>query len=130
MGDTHEFWPRAGMPSRPLWHLWTLCPLQSGLTFNSTLQVDFQDVDARTLAERKREEEKQKRLDRIYRERAERAVQEMGGEPPGPGVPALSRLHPWANRARPTPHLPQSLAGRGPVAVLTSPAPLAGPAGQ
>ncbi|XP_036182494.1 UV-stimulated scaffold protein A isoform X1 [Myotis myotis] len=40
-------------------------------------QVDFQDADARTLAERKREEEKQRRLDRIYRERAEQAVREM-----------------------------------------------------
>lgn len=40
-------------------------------------QVDFQDVSARTLAERKREEEKQKRLDRIYKERSERAVREM-----------------------------------------------------
>ncbi|KAM8804271.1 UV-stimulated scaffold protein A isoform 2-T2 [Rhynchonycteris naso] len=40
-------------------------------------QVDFQDVNARTLAERKREEEKQRRLDRIYRERSEQAVQEM-----------------------------------------------------
>ncbi|CAK6433365.1 unnamed protein product [Pipistrellus nathusii] len=40
-------------------------------------QVDFQDVNARTLAERKREEEKQRRLDRIYRERSEQAVREM-----------------------------------------------------
>uniref|UniRef100_A0A667FWM6 UV-stimulated scaffold protein A n=1 Tax=Lynx canadensis TaxID=61383 RepID=A0A667FWM6_LYNCA len=40
-------------------------------------QVDFEDVSARTLAERKREEEKQKRLDRIYRERCERAVRDM-----------------------------------------------------
>ncbi|XP_036709634.1 UV-stimulated scaffold protein A isoform X3 [Balaenoptera musculus] len=45
------------------------------LTHNK--QVDFQDVDARTLAERKRAEEKQKRLDRIYKERSEQAVQEM-----------------------------------------------------
>ncbi|XP_059533818.1 UV-stimulated scaffold protein A isoform X4 [Myotis daubentonii] len=42
-------------------------------------QVDFQDVHARTLAERKREEEKQRRLDRIYRERSEQAVREMEG---------------------------------------------------
>ncbi|XP_074176212.1 UV-stimulated scaffold protein A isoform X3 [Rhinolophus sinicus] len=42
-----------------------------------TQQVDFQDVNVRTPAERKREEEKQKRLDRIYRERAERAVREL-----------------------------------------------------
>ncbi|XP_036903122.1 UV-stimulated scaffold protein A isoform X2 [Sturnira hondurensis] len=40
-------------------------------------QVDFQDVNARTPAERKREEEKQRRLDRIYRGRAEQAVREM-----------------------------------------------------
>ncbi|XP_039076338.1 UV-stimulated scaffold protein A [Hyaena hyaena] len=40
-------------------------------------QVDFEDVNARTLAERKREEEKQKRLDRIYRERCERAIKDM-----------------------------------------------------
>ncbi|XP_045844606.1 UV-stimulated scaffold protein A isoform X2 [Meles meles] len=40
-------------------------------------QVDFQDVSARTLAERKQEEEKQKRLDRIYREKSERAIREM-----------------------------------------------------
>ncbi|XP_029808515.1 UV-stimulated scaffold protein A [Suricata suricatta] len=43
-------------------------------------QVDFEDVSARTLAERKREEAKQKRLDRIYRERCERAIREMEGE--------------------------------------------------
>ncbi|KAB0354243.1 hypothetical protein FD755_022781 [Muntiacus reevesi] len=40
-------------------------------------QVDFQDLDARTLAERKRAEEKQKRLDRIYKERSEWAAREM-----------------------------------------------------
>nr|XP_005896371.1 PREDICTED: UV-stimulated scaffold protein A [Bos mutus] len=40
-------------------------------------QVDFQDVDARTLAERKRAEERQKRLDRIYKERSEWAAREM-----------------------------------------------------
>ncbi|XP_006893657.1 PREDICTED: UV-stimulated scaffold protein A [Elephantulus edwardii] len=46
-------------------------------------QVDFQDVSARTLAERKREEEKQRRLDGIYKERARRAereMEEMSGE--------------------------------------------------
>lgn len=42
-------------------------------------------MNARTLAERKREEEKQRRLDRIYRERSEQAVREMEGESPGPG---------------------------------------------
>ncbi|XP_012667743.1 UV-stimulated scaffold protein A isoform X1 [Otolemur garnettii] len=40
-------------------------------------KVDFQDVNARTLAERKREEEKQKHLDKIYRERAQQAEKEM-----------------------------------------------------
>ncbi|XP_025968521.2 UV-stimulated scaffold protein A isoform X2 [Dromaius novaehollandiae] len=40
-------------------------------------KVDFQDVSARTLAERKREEEKQKRLDNIYKEKAKRAEKEM-----------------------------------------------------
>ncbi|XP_012519120.1 PREDICTED: UV-stimulated scaffold protein A isoform X2 [Propithecus coquereli] len=40
-------------------------------------KVDFHDVNARTLAERKREEEKQKHLDKIYRERAQQAEREM-----------------------------------------------------
>ncbi|XP_065105289.2 UV-stimulated scaffold protein A [Paramisgurnus dabryanus] len=40
-------------------------------------KVDFHDVEARTLAERKRQEEKQKRLERIYKEKLERAKQEM-----------------------------------------------------
>ncbi|KAI4585969.1 hypothetical protein MJG53_020594 [Ovis ammon polii x Ovis aries] len=40
-------------------------------------QVDFQDVDARTLAERKRAEERQKHLDRIYKERSQWAAREM-----------------------------------------------------
>ncbi|XP_062430529.1 UV-stimulated scaffold protein A isoform X1 [Rhea pennata] len=40
-------------------------------------KVDFQDVSARTLAERRREEERQKRLDNIYKEKAERAEKEM-----------------------------------------------------
>eukprot|EP00074_Homo_sapiens_P088102 XP_016863986.1 UV-stimulated scaffold protein A isoform X4 [Homo sapiens] len=46
-------------------------------------KVDFQDTNARSLAERKREEEKQKHLDKIYQERAsqaEREMQEMSGE--------------------------------------------------
>ncbi|KAM5271923.1 UV-stimulated scaffold protein A [Ctenodactylus gundi] len=42
-----------------------------------TKKVDFQDVNARTLAERKREEEKQRHLDRIRGERAEQAKREM-----------------------------------------------------
>ncbi|XP_049340177.1 UV-stimulated scaffold protein A [Astyanax mexicanus] len=40
-------------------------------------KVDFQDVEARTLAERKRQEEKQQRLERIYKEKLEKAKQEM-----------------------------------------------------
>ncbi|XP_035403305.1 UV-stimulated scaffold protein A isoform X2 [Cygnus atratus] len=40
-------------------------------------KVDFQDVRARTVAERQREEEKQKRLDNIYKEKAKRAEKEM-----------------------------------------------------
>ncbi|XP_056099045.1 UV-stimulated scaffold protein A [Rhinichthys klamathensis goyatoka] len=40
-------------------------------------KVDFHDVEARTLAERKRQEEKQKRLERIYKERLEKAKEEM-----------------------------------------------------
>ncbi|XP_027692449.1 UV-stimulated scaffold protein A [Vombatus ursinus] len=40
-------------------------------------KVDFQDVSARTLAERKRDEEKQKRLESIYKERAKRTEKEM-----------------------------------------------------
>lgn len=39
--------------------------------------MDFQDVHARTVAERKREEEKQKRLDNVYKEKAKRAEKEM-----------------------------------------------------
>ncbi|KAL1789575.1 UV-stimulated scaffold protein A isoform X1 [Sigmodon hispidus] len=42
-----------------------------------TKKVDFRDVNARTVAERKREEEKQKHLDKIHRESAERAKREM-----------------------------------------------------
>ncbi|XP_033004293.1 UV-stimulated scaffold protein A isoform X2 [Lacerta agilis] len=40
-------------------------------------KVDFQDTNARTLAERKRDEEKQKRLDNIYKEKAKKAEREM-----------------------------------------------------
>ncbi|ELW62740.1 hypothetical protein TREES_T100000761 [Tupaia chinensis] len=43
-------------------------------------KVDFQDVNARTLAERKREEEKQKHLNKIYQERAKQAEKEMEGK--------------------------------------------------
>ncbi|XP_030046946.1 LOW QUALITY PROTEIN: UV-stimulated scaffold protein A [Microcaecilia unicolor] len=40
-------------------------------------KVDFQDTSARTLAERKREEEKQRRLENIYKEKAKQAAEEM-----------------------------------------------------
>uniref|UniRef100_A0A8C5T0E9 UV-stimulated scaffold protein A n=1 Tax=Laticauda laticaudata TaxID=8630 RepID=A0A8C5T0E9_LATLA len=40
-------------------------------------KVDFQDVHARTLAERKRDEERQKRLDNIYKKKAQKAEKEM-----------------------------------------------------
>lgn len=40
-------------------------------------KVDFRDVEARTLAERKRQEEKQQRLERIYKGKLEKAKQEM-----------------------------------------------------
>ncbi|XP_051021193.1 UV-stimulated scaffold protein A [Acomys russatus] len=42
-----------------------------------TKKVDFRDINVRTVAERKREEEKQKHLDKIHRESAERAKKEM-----------------------------------------------------
>ncbi|XP_070799520.1 UV-stimulated scaffold protein A [Pituophis catenifer annectens] len=40
-------------------------------------KVDFQDVHARTLAERKRDEERQKRLDNIYKDKAQKVEKEM-----------------------------------------------------
>ncbi|KAM4621442.1 UV-stimulated scaffold protein A [Polymixia lowei] len=40
-------------------------------------KVDFHDIQARTLAERRREEERQSRMERIYRERVEVASKEM-----------------------------------------------------
>ncbi|KAL0596721.1 UV-stimulated scaffold protein A, partial [Plecturocebus cupreus] len=46
-------------------------------------KVDFQDANSRTLAERKREEEKRKHLDKIYQERASQAEREMRGKCPG-----------------------------------------------
>ncbi|XP_047423131.1 UV-stimulated scaffold protein A isoform X2 [Sciurus carolinensis] len=42
-----------------------------------TKKVDFQDVNCRTLVERRREEQKQKHLDKIYSERAKQAEREM-----------------------------------------------------
>lgn len=43
----------------------------------NTKKVDFQDVDARTVAQRRREDERRKHLDKIHRERAEQAAREM-----------------------------------------------------
>ncbi|KAG8453380.1 hypothetical protein GDO86_000130 [Hymenochirus boettgeri] len=40
-------------------------------------KIDFQDLRSRTLAERKREEEKQKRLDAIYKEKVKKATAEI-----------------------------------------------------
>ncbi|KAM4810304.1 UV-stimulated scaffold protein A [Rhinophrynus dorsalis] len=40
-------------------------------------KIDFQDVRSRTLAERKREEEKEKHLQNIYKEKAKKAKTEM-----------------------------------------------------
>ncbi|KAJ8387393.1 hypothetical protein AAFF_G00157700 [Aldrovandia affinis] len=40
-------------------------------------KVDFQDVQARTVPERRRQEEREKRLERIYRDKVTKAVQEM-----------------------------------------------------
>nr|XP_031540587.1 UV-stimulated scaffold protein A [Vicugna pacos] len=74
LGTDHE---RPLPPPREVAQRLSWGPLSSGLTFIDTSQVDFQDVNARTLAERKREEEKRHRLERIYRERSERAAREM-----------------------------------------------------
>ncbi|XP_034454641.1 UV-stimulated scaffold protein A isoform X1 [Hippoglossus hippoglossus] len=40
-------------------------------------KVDFQDAEARTVAERGREEERQRRMERIYKERVEAACKDM-----------------------------------------------------
>ncbi|XP_018549908.1 LOW QUALITY PROTEIN: UV-stimulated scaffold protein A [Lates calcarifer] len=40
-------------------------------------KVDFQDAEARTVAERRREEERQRRMERIYKERVEAASRDM-----------------------------------------------------
>lgn len=40
-------------------------------------KVDFQDAEARTVAERRREEERQRRMERIYKERVEAASKDM-----------------------------------------------------
>lgn len=57
-------------------------------------------MNARTLAERKREEEKQKRLDKIYRERSERAAKQMEGE--SPPTPPSQAVLPGLRPARPS----------------------------
>lgn len=44
-------------------------------------QVDFQDAEARTVAERRREEERQRRREVMYRERVETAAKDMEGTP-------------------------------------------------
>ncbi|KAJ8382473.1 hypothetical protein SKAU_G00032510 [Synaphobranchus kaupii] len=40
-------------------------------------KVDFSDIEGRTLAERRRQEEKQQRLQRIYKDKVTKATQEM-----------------------------------------------------
>ncbi|XP_028272355.1 UV-stimulated scaffold protein A isoform X2 [Parambassis ranga] len=40
-------------------------------------KVDFQDVEARTVAERRRDEERQRKMERIYKERVEAATKDM-----------------------------------------------------
>uniref|UniRef100_A0A3B4ATS1 UV-stimulated scaffold protein A n=1 Tax=Periophthalmus magnuspinnatus TaxID=409849 RepID=A0A3B4ATS1_9GOBI len=40
-------------------------------------KVDFQDAEARTVAERRREEERRSRLERIYKEKADAATKDM-----------------------------------------------------
>nr|XP_043897122.1 UV-stimulated scaffold protein A-like isoform X3 [Solea senegalensis] len=40
-------------------------------------KVDFQDAEARTVAERRREEERQRRMERIYKEKVEAATKDM-----------------------------------------------------
>lgn len=43
-------------------------------------QVDFQDAEARTVTERRREEERQRKMERIYKERVEAASKDMEGK--------------------------------------------------
>lgn len=43
-------------------------------------QVDFQDAEARTVTERRREEERQRKMQRIYKERVEAATNDMEGK--------------------------------------------------
>lgn len=43
-------------------------------------QVDFQDAEARTVAERRREEDRQRRREAMYKERVEAAAKDMEGK--------------------------------------------------
>lgn len=43
-------------------------------------QVDFQDAEARTVAERRRAEDRQRRMEIIYKERVEAALKDMEGK--------------------------------------------------
>lgn len=43
-------------------------------------QVDFQGAESRTVAERRREEERQRKMERIYKERVEAASKDMEGK--------------------------------------------------
>lgn len=42
--------------------------------------MDFQDAEARTVAERRREEERRSRMERLYREKVEAAATDMEGK--------------------------------------------------
>lgn len=53
--------------------------IQLKVTVSPCCQVDFQDVEARTVAERRREEERQRKMERIYKERVEAASKDMEG---------------------------------------------------
>lgn len=46
----------------------------------SFCQVDFQDVESRTVAERRREEERQRRMEVLYKEKVEAASKDMDGK--------------------------------------------------
>lgn len=43
-------------------------------------QIDFQDAEARTVVERRRETERQRRMEAIYKERVEAASKDMEGK--------------------------------------------------
>lgn len=42
--------------------------------------MDFQDAEARTIAERRREEERRRRMETLYKEKVEAASKEMEGK--------------------------------------------------